>query len=76
MMRSRWVSFGRVNVRLAMHRYPTPLDGPASYSVLDGSDPESDYAMSYTIAEIELDENLKQFLKGIQPGKEPVFLRT
>ena len=21
-----------------MHRYPTPLDGPASYSVLDGSD--------------------------------------
>jgi hypothetical protein len=36
--------------------------------------PDSNYAMSYTIAEIELDKNLQQFLESIQSGKELVFL--
>jgi hypothetical protein len=36
--------------------------------------PDSNYAMSYTIAEIELDKNMQQFLESIQSGKELVFL--
>jgi len=30
MMRSRWVSFGWVQVGLAIHWHPTPLDDPTS----------------------------------------------
>jgi hypothetical protein len=37
MMLSRWVSFGRVKVCLAIHDYLTPVDDPTSYSVLDKS---------------------------------------
>jgi len=38
MMLSRWVSFGQGMVGLALHQYITPVDDPASESVLDGCD--------------------------------------
>jgi hypothetical protein len=38
MMLSRWVSFGRLQVGLAIHLHPTPLDDPTSLFVLDNSD--------------------------------------
>ena len=37
-MRSSWVSFGGVQVGLAIHLYPTPWDDPTPLSVLDSSD--------------------------------------
>jgi hypothetical protein len=36
--------------------------------------PEGAYAMSYTVTEVALDDNLKQFLESIQPGKEKMVL--
>jgi hypothetical protein len=37
MMLSRWVSFGQVQVGLAIHLHPTPSDDPTSFPVLDKS---------------------------------------
>jgi hypothetical protein len=38
--------------------------------------PEKAYAVSYSVKEVHLDENQRQFLEGIQPGKEKMFLST
>jgi hypothetical protein len=38
MMLSRWVSFGQVLVRSAIHLHPTPSDDATSYSALDERD--------------------------------------
>jgi hypothetical protein len=36
--------------------------------------PEQAYAVSYSVKEVHLDENQRQFLEGIQPGKEKMVL--
>jgi hypothetical protein len=36
--------------------------------------PEVDYTMSYSVTDVELNDNLKQFLEGVQPGKEQMVL--
>ena len=46
MMLSRWVSFGRVQVGLAIRLYPTPSDDPTSQPILDESG--SNYTHNYS----------------------------
>lgn len=36
--------------------------------------PDAAYAMNYAVTDVQLDGNLREFLEGIQPGKEKIVL--
>ena len=53
-MLSRWVSFGRVQVGLAIHLHPTPSDDPTSLFVLDDSDTPSTNGITHSCNQYDI----------------------